>query len=169
MEVSTRMIHSMTGYGDVHYSDAHVSYVMELRSLNNRYFKLNIKLPEHLSLFEGELEKLLRTKLTRGSVSCSLRLKNVSSDAAQEINIPVVENYLTQLGKVSQHQNVRIDLAAILSLPGVCEPPEMDEGERERQWKIISGMTEQAMSRLIDMRRVEGKTIRDDLVEHCRI
>jgi uncharacterized protein (TIGR00255 family) len=162
------MILSMTGYGDAHYSDAHVSYVMELRSLNNRYFKLSIKLPEHLAVFEPEIEKLLRTKLTRGSVTCSLRLRSTSADAAQKINVPAMQSYLAQLSEVSLSGQVHIDLGSILALPGVCEPPELDEAERERQWQIIERMTNQAMDRLIRMREVEGRTIRDDLVGQCR-
>ncbi len=162
------MILSMTGYGDVHYSDSRVSYVMELRSVNNRYFKLAIKLPEHLAVFEADIEKLLRTRLTRGTITCSLRLRNTSADAAQEINLPALQSYLSQLARVEAGDRVHIDLAAILALPGVCEPPEMDDAERERHWKIISGMTSEAMDRLIEMRGVEGRSIRDDLLSQCR-
>ncbi len=161
------MILSMTGYGDVHYSDSHVSYVLELRSLNNRYFKVNIKLPEHLAIFEPEIEKLLRTRLTRGSITCSLRLRNTSADAAQEINLPALQSYLAQLSKLPADARLQIDLGSLLVLPGVCEPPEMNDAERERQWKILAQMTQEAMERLIEMRKVEGKAIRDDLISQC--
>jgi len=163
------MILSMTGYGDVHYSDARVSYVMELRSLNNRYFKATIKLPEHLAIFESEIERVLRRRITRGSLTCSIRQKH-TADAAQEINIAAVERYLAQLSKVAATTgNVRIDIGSLLQLPGVCEPPEMDEEERERQLKIVTTMAEQVTERLIEMRRIEGRAIRDDLLQHCQV
>jgi uncharacterized protein (TIGR00255 family) len=44
----------------------------------------------------------------------------------------------------------------------------MDEAERERQWKIIEKMTREVMDRLIEMRRVEGRSIREDLLGQCR-
>jgi uncharacterized protein (TIGR00255 family) len=162
------MILSMTGYGDTHYSDGKVSYVLEIRSLNNRYFKAGIKLPETLSIFEPEVEKIIRERITRGSISCTLRQRTVSADAAQEINIAALEKYLKQLSRISTDKQVHVDLGSLLTLPGVCEPPEMDDAERERQLKIVSNLVQEAIDRLIEMRRVEGKTIRDDLMTHCQ-
>jgi uncharacterized protein (TIGR00255 family) len=162
------MILSMTGYGDAHFSDSKVSYVLEVRTLNNRYFKASIKLPEHLSVFEPEVEKTIRERITRGSVSCSLRQRHMSAEAAQEINIAALENYLDQLHRISSKGPMQVDVGALLALPGVCEPPEMDDEERERQLKIIHKMLAEALDRLIEMRRVEGRTIRDDLFDHCR-
>lgn len=162
------MILSMTGYGEVQHSDDGVSYALELRSLNNRYFKAAIKLPDHLSVFESEVEKLLRTKLSRGSITYSLRVRDTRADAAQEINVAAVESYVGQLGRLSTAIPVQIDLATILALPGVCQPPELSEAERERQWQVLESMTTQAMDRVIDMRRIEGKAIRDDMLNQCR-
>lgn len=161
------MILSMTGYGEVQHADHGVAYVLELRSLNNRYFKASIKLPESLSVFESEVEKLLRTKLSRGSVTYSLRLRDTRAEAAQEINVAAVESYVRQLGRLSTAVPVQIDLAVILGLPGVCQPAGLDEAERERQWNVLESMTGQAMDRLIEMRRVEGKALRDDLLGQC--
>lgn len=162
------MILSMTGYGEVQHTDDGVAYVLELRSLNNRYFKASIKLPDMLSVFESEVEKLLRTRLSRGSVTFNLRVRDTRPEAAQEINLAAVESYINQLGGLKKTQApVQIDLAAILALPGVCQPPELDEAERERQWKTLETMTVAAMDHLIEMRRVEGKALRDDLVNQC--
>jgi len=161
------MILSMTGYGEVQHSDDGVSYVLELRSLNNRYFKASIKLPESLSVFESEVDKLLRTRLSRGSVTYNLRMRDTRAEAAQEINVAAVESYVKQLGRLSTAVPVQIDLAVILALPGVCQPPGLDEAERERQWKVLESMTVEAMNLLIEMRRVEGKVLRDDLLTQC--
>lgn len=161
------MILSMTGYGEVQHSEDGLAYVLELRSLNNRYFKASIKLPEQLSVFESEVEKLLRTRLSRGSVTYSLRLRDTRAEAAQEINLAAVESYVKQLGKLSAGSGVRVDLATILTLPGVCQPPGLDEAERERQWKVLESMTLTAMDHLIEMRKIEGKALRDDLMGQC--
>lgn len=162
------MILSMTGYGDAHYSDGRISYVLEIRSLNNRYFKASIKLPEHLSVFEPEIEKILREKMNRGSIGCTLRQRHTSAEAAQEINIAALENYLRQLSQIGTSSQVHVDLGSLLTLPGVCEPPEMNDAERERQLGILTKMTHEALERLMEMRRIEGRTIRDDLFSHCR-
>lgn len=162
------MILSMTGYGEVQHSDDGVSYVLELRSLNNRYLKASIKLPDALSVFESEVEKLLRTRLSRGSVTYSLRVRDTRAEAAQEINVAAVESYVRQLGRLSvDGVPVQIDLAAILGLPGVCQPPALSEAERERQWNVLEQITAKALDHLIEMRQIEGKALRDDLVNQC--
>lgn len=162
------MIHSMTGYGEAQYHDGDVSYVLELRSVNNRYFKASIKLPDHLTLFESAVEKMLRSRLARGSVIYVLRVRDTSAEAAQDINVAALKRYLDQLARVPMDGPIQIDLAAVLALPGVCQPPEMDESERERQHKIIAQLTHAAVDRLIDMRKTEGRALRDDLVSHCK-
>jgi uncharacterized protein (TIGR00255 family) len=162
------MIHSMTGYGESQCHDDGVHYALEVRSVNNRYFKAAIKLPELLTVLEPEVEKLLRSRLGRGSVTCSLRLRDNRPDAAQDINLAALQRYLHQLGQVAMSGPVQIDLATVLALPGVCQPPEIDEAERERQFSILERLVNQALDRLIEMRQVEGRALCEDLVSHCR-
>lgn len=162
------MILSMTGYGEAHRAEDGVAYTLELKTLNNRYLKTAIKLPEHLSVFESEVEKLLRERLDRGSVTFVLRVRDTRADAAQEINVAAVDSYIAQLGKVSSTVPVQIDVAAILALPGVVQPPEISEAERERQWRVIAALADEALKHLTGMRQAEGLAIREDLLGHCR-
>lgn len=162
------MIHSMTGYGEAQHHDNGVSYVLEVRSLNNRYFKASIKLPEQLALLESEVEKLLRARLARGSVTYTLRIRNTSAEAAQEINVAALKRYVDQLGPVAAGDGpIRIDLAAVLALPGVCQPATMDESERQRQLGLIQKLTTDATERLIEMRKAEGEALCADLTSQC--
>ena len=157
----------MTGYGEVQHTDGGVGYVLELRSLNSRYFKASIKLPEHLSLFESEVEQLLRARLNRGSISYHLRVRDTSAEAAQETNVAALKNYLRQLKEAAADSGARIDMAALLALPGVCQPPELDEKQREHQWRIVETITGRAMDRLIQMREIEGQSLCDDMIGQC--
>jgi uncharacterized protein (TIGR00255 family) len=162
------MILSMTGYGEAQRNEDGVAYALELKSLNNRYLKTSIKLPEHLAVFESEVEKLLRERLDRGSVTFVLRVRDNRADAAQEINVAAVESYLTQLSRISAKAQVHIDLAPILALPGVIQPPQISESEREAQWKVIAALADEAIRHLVTMREIEGKAIRTDLLAQCR-
>lgn len=158
----------MTGYGEAQCHDNGVHYALEVRSVNNRYFKASIKLPETLAVLEPEVEKLLRARLMRGSVTCTLRLRNTSAEAAQDVNIAALQRYVEQLSRISVSGPVQIDLAAVLALPGVCQPPEIGEDERARQFAILTGLVNQALDRLIEMRKSEGRALREDLLAHCR-
>jgi uncharacterized protein (TIGR00255 family) len=159
----------MTGYGGGQHVEDEISYALEIRSLNNRYFKASIKLPEFLSAFEADVEKLLRKRISRGSITYTLRVRNNSAEAAMTINTAALQSYLDQLSQMPTSEHTRIDLSAILALPGVCQPPEIDENELERQWKIIEQMTGQAMDSMIEMRRMEGEALREDLHKQCQI
>ena len=66
------MIVSMTGFGDASAERDGTHYAVEVRSLNNRFFKPVIKLPETISGLEPELETMLREKLGRDKAGAGL-------------------------------------------------------------------------------------------------
>lgn len=163
------MIQSMTGYGQAQHAEGGSSYSLEVRSLNNRYFKAVIKLPEHLQFLEAEVEKLLRNRLVRGSITYNLRLRSNTDELAHDINVAALQHYLDQLAAVRHADRpVSLDLATVLTLPGVCQPREMDEQTKQRQWQIVQQLSEQAVDRLIAMRRQEGQALRRDLLAQCQ-
>jgi uncharacterized protein (TIGR00255 family) len=163
------MIVSMTGFGGAERTEDGVTYALEVRSLNHRYFKASIKLPESLQFLEGKVDRMLREPLVRGSVSFTLRLRNDSAAAGCDINKAALERYVQSItgASVPPKMQATIDLAAVAALPGVCQPPEMDEEARQRQAKIVEELTGQALGGLLEMRRVEGQLLRDDLLSHC--
>jgi uncharacterized protein (TIGR00255 family) len=163
------VIHSMTGFGDAALGEDGVNYTLEIRSLNNRYFKASIKLPEHLQFLEAEVERLLRSRLGRGSITYHLRVRNVSAEAAYEINRAALEAYVQQLsGLKIAGQSTRVDLAALMELPGVCQPREMDHDARRQAWDVLQRMTLEAMDKLVAMRQIEGRALRQDLLAGVR-
>jgi uncharacterized protein (TIGR00255 family) len=79
------MIVSMTGFGDATAERSGTHYAVEVRSLNNRFFKPVIKLPENVSGLEPEIETMLRDKLGRGSITYILKMRLDSADAAYHV------------------------------------------------------------------------------------
>lgn len=160
------MILSMTGYGEAHLDENGVSYALEIRSLNNRYLKLTIKLPEHLQFLETEVERLIRDRLGRGSVTYVVRVRDTSAEAAYEINTAAIRSYVEQLRSIGNGPGESIDLGTLLDLPGVCQHREVDEAAKEHWWEIVRRLTDQAIDRLLTMRRNEGLALREDLLKH---
>src|SRR5678816_4900375 len=80
------MIVSMTGFGDASAERNGAHYSVEIRSLNNRFFKPVIKLPENVSGLEPELESMLRERLGRGSITYILKMRSDSAEAAYHLN-----------------------------------------------------------------------------------
>ncbi|MCZ6684084.1 MAG: YicC family protein [Planctomycetota bacterium] len=164
------MINSMTGYGEARIHVDEVSYRLEIRSLNNKYFKASIKLPELFQHLESDVEKLLRSRLGRGSITFSLRIKDESPAAAYELNRAALQQYISQLEPLTDGNGaVRIDIGQLLELPGVCQPPEADEATRNAQSELITKLSSEAIEKLIVMRQVEGKALLADLDTQCDI
>lgn len=164
------MINSMTGYGEARIHVDEVSFRVEIRSLNNKYFKSSIKLPELFQHLESHVEKLLRTSLGRGSITFTLRIKDESPTAAYEINRAALKRYISQLEPLTGGNGaVRIDISQLLELPGVCLPPESDESTRNSQNELITKLLSEAIEKLIAMRQVEGRALLADLNTQCDI
>ena len=163
------MICSMTGYGDAALTTEGVSYAVEIRSLNNRYFKASIKLPDALAYLEPGIERLLRERLGRGSVTYSLRVRSVTGIEAYEINIPALERYVRQLQPMAAlGVSISVELGSTLSLPGVSQPPQLDEKEKQRQWDLVRQLTLEVLAKAEAMRATEGRALRNDVLVHCQ-
>lgn len=164
------MIRSMTGYGMAEQACDGVSWSLELRSLNNRYLKAAIRLPEPFQFLEAEVDKLLRTRVNRGSLTYLLRVRDDSPDAAVPMNRAALQSYLAQVQQVTPPPGVQVvvDLATLAALPGVCQAPALDDSTKDAAWETIAGLTNRALDELIAMRRREGESLRSDLLGQCR-
>src|SRR4051794_32382495 len=140
------MIVSMTGFGDASAERGGTHYAVEIRSLNNRFFKPVIKLPDTISGLEPELETMLREKLGRGSITYILKMRMDSAEAAYHINKPALQAYIDQLKGIQGLDGIaRIDLAGLLALPGVCSEPRDESDEIERHGQLIREITVKAI------------------------
>lgn len=162
------MILSMTGFGEAQQEQDGHAYHVEVRSVNNRYFKATLKLPETFAFLEAALESVLRKRITRGSVVLKLFVRDLSEAAAQDLNIAAIQHYITQFSPIvrSGQGAFTIDLATLASLPGVCQPTDLDDARRAQAETILTRLTEQAIQRMIEMRSVEGKALAADLRNH---
>ncbi|MGH7214680.1 MAG: YicC/YloC family endoribonuclease [Tepidisphaeraceae bacterium] len=164
------MIVSMTGFGDASGETDGTHYAVEVRSLNNRFFKAVIKLPDNVSGLEPEIETVLRDKLGRGSITYVLKMRLDSAEAAYHINTQALKSYLEQLQSVKGLDRlVQIDLASLVQLPGVCQEPRDETDEIARHGDSIRALTAKAIEKLIVMREREGKSLFADLMKHATL
>jgi len=164
------MIDSMTGYGEAQGEINGVTYIVEIKTVNNRYFKASIKLPETLAFLEEAIGKLLRENLSRGMVSCVLRLKNASVNALFNIDEKALQTYMRRLGELASKADIkwRIDIAGLLALPGILAPALPDEKTAKQIRQVILTITQEAIDQLKQMRAAEGATLAADLDSQCK-
>lgn len=165
------LIHSMTGYGDAAEQVEGIHYSVALHSLNNRYFKASVRLPDEVTDLEAPLESMLRKRLKRGSVSLSVRIRQSEAATVQQVNDAALVGYLEHLESIhhklsSRDQTISIDLTALLGLPGVLEPSDGQDSLLHVAEPIILRLTHEACDKLIAMRTTEGLAIADDLAHH---
>src|SRR5512136_1913776 len=101
------MIKSMTGYGQAQGEFKGVSYSVEIKSVNNRYLKSTIKLPDMFSFIEEDIENLLRNNLSRGTVNYTLRLKEISGNTLFEIDEKVLQATAKKLSQAAAAAGIK--------------------------------------------------------------
>lgn len=166
------MIHSMTGFGEASAGPDGIGFTLELRSLNNKFFKLACRLPDELTGLEAELEQKLRKKVARGSFVLSVKIKIDDERAASRINEQVLLSYLGHLETVRDKvhdQAVNIDLTQLLALPGVLQPAHDAEKVLAQARPVLKKLLEQALAKLKQMRTVEGEALAQDLAGQLEV
>jgi uncharacterized protein (TIGR00255 family) len=163
------MLNSMTGYGEASDEFDGVAYAVEIKAVNNRYLKTIIKLPEGTAFLEDDIDKELRRHLLRGTINCVLRVKAVAANALFEIDEAALRSVVTKLNAVSTSMGIKgsIDLASLLSLPGIVQPVLPDEEQSVRIKEFVLRLTARALDKLERMREAEGVFLEADLKKHC--
>ncbi len=158
----------MTGFGAAGGKVGQVEYAVEIRSVNNRYLKTTLKLPDVWAAAESEVEQLLRQRVSRGTVVLAVRMRVPDDQAVYRINSAALTAYLEQIRIVEVEANptLRVDLAGLLQLPGVCEAPPMEEICQPTKDGLFA-LINQALDGLMDMRQKEGEALKADLLNNC--
>jgi uncharacterized protein (TIGR00255 family) len=160
----------MTGHGEAHLHEDGLSIAVEIRTVNNRYFKLNLRLTEGYASLESHVESLIRRQIHRGTVQASVQIDREPSPDDYRLNQQVLLGYLKQLESAlgaSVSRDVG-QLAPLLALPGVVHEPTAELEELESQWPQIERVVTTALSALAKMRTDEGRSMAADLVTNVQ-
>jgi uncharacterized protein (TIGR00255 family) len=154
----------MTGFGEASAQQDGVHYFVEVRSLNSKFFKAAIRLPDAFQGLEAEMETALRRRVHRGTVTLTGSCTDTSE--AFEVNHVALERYIEQIRRApsASKAGASIDIAALLNLPGVLQPPANEEARLHRARGAFLPLLERACDGLQAMREVEGKSLREELL-----
>ena len=159
----------MTGFGEAQSEINGITYIVEIRTVNNRYLKTCVRLTETTAFLEEAIDTLLRKNLTRGMVSCVLRLKNAPANVLFDIDETALRAYMEKLGQIVSSANTKcpIDIGGLLTLPGIVRPALPDEEKAKQIKKGVLSITQTAIDKLKQMRAAEGAALAADLRSHC--
>ncbi len=160
------MIRSMTGFGDASSNDTGSVYAVEVRSVNNKFLKTSIRIPDRLASLEPEIEQIVRATVSRGSVTVTINCTDTDEGAAQDINGPALRKYAQQIADSIGAPIESVAVADLVNLPGVLCPPGNAESRLGRARVAIRPLVTLALEHLVAMRTREGIALHDDLDSH---
>lgn len=161
------MLKSMTGFGRERKIIGDYDVSVEIRSVNNRYFELNTKIPRSCLFLEDKLKNLVKTKVSRGKVELSLSFSNVQGkETAVTVNNLVVESYVTALREAGKIYGLTDDLTLkdVFNMTDAFTISRPDEDE-EVIWNSVKEVAEAALDNFVSMREAEGAKMKADLLE----
>lgn len=161
------MLLSMTGFGNASVQSDLASVNIELKAVNNRYLKIGMKLPDVASRFEPDIEKLVRSRIARGSVQLGFRIRLHGRSSGFQIDEKVLDRYVNQLNQLSANQPMLSSDApsatSLLTLPGVITETDVDGSVIDSLWPMIEEALTEALKHFEDFRTSEGESMRLDL------
>ena len=162
------MLLSMTGFGHSSSDDGGVHVSTEIKSVNNRYLKLSVRMPDTVARFEADIEKLIRSRVTRGSVQLSIRVRFVGGQSEHRIDGELLRGYQDQLKSLSSgDESPRIE--NLLALPGVVVETEFSDEILNSLWPVLEKSLSESLDHFEDFRRREGESMRLDLERQCEV
>jgi len=160
----------MTGYGDARQQHGDRLVAAEVRTVNNRYLKVNLRCPDAYASIESEIERLIRDRIARGTVSLTLRAETVGQAGRYRIDRNVVVAYWEQITALTDHLGIAPpqEIASLLELPGVVSEQDVEDLDLQAEWPLIESVVTAALSQLDVFRRREGGSMHKDLAHQCQ-
>lgn len=165
------MIKSMTGFGKGRAKSEFGNVIVEIKTINHRYFELSAKMPPKLSLIEYDIREQLQKKITRGRVNFFLDIESVDKTKRHVmLNDNLARSYRNKIKQLSKKINVSDNIAVseIISLPGVMCVHEIPV-TIEKVLPSVKKAVEQALKGIINTRRKEGRALAQDVSKRIKL
>ena len=161
------MIRSMTGFGAAKGTASGLALSVELRSVNNRYLDVGIKLPRGFLFAESFVKSFLQERIARGKVDVFFTLDLDEGDRTRiRVNEKLAQAYLDAIGGLCGLLELPAGATAldIARFPDVLTAEKL-EVNQEQFCEGLRPLLEVAVSDFNSMREREGEKIREDLLK----
>ena len=162
------MVKSMTSFGRSSSEEGQKRiFTVEMKSVNNRYLDINIRMPKALISLEEEVRKMISTSLSRGKVDVFINLKNYSqNEGMPKVDLKLAEEYLNCLKEIEESFGLKNDV----SVMQVARFPEVitmvqEEEKVEELFEELKPLISSSIEMMINMRIVEGEKLREDILD----
>lgn len=156
---------SMTGFGRASLESNGKNYIIEIKTVNNKYSDITVKSPKRLSFMEDKIRKQIANRITRGKVEVSVSFFDFSNKSKNVVlNKEIAKEYIKQLREIADENNLseNISVVEIAKLPDILNSIDSDNDE-EIASEALQCLN-MALDSLIEMRKAEGENIKQDLL-----
>ena len=156
---------SMTGFGRASLESNGKNYIIEIKTVNNKYSDIKVKSPKRLSFMEDKIRKQIANRITRGKVEVSVSFFDFSNKSKNVVlNKEIAKEYIKQLREIADENNLseNISVVEIAKLPDILNSIDSDNDE-EIAGEALKCLN-MALDSLIEMRKAEGENIKQDLL-----
>ena len=153
---------SMTGYGRGAEQNENSAVAVELKTVNNRFLDINVRLPNELQAFEADIKRIITNRLSRGRVDVNLQSER-EEVVNYELNRPMIAGYLEALRQIQEEFEIggEPDLNVIARLPNALQTKKEEVGDEMKN--AIEAALNNALDELEKMRQAEGESLFKEL------
>lgn len=160
------MIRSMTGFGRERMVLGGRDILVEIRSVNNRYNELSIRLSRAYLYLEEPLKKLVQEYISRGKAEVSVTITNISApDTSIAVNTSIAKGYVDALRKANDELGLMDDLSLsrITHFQDIFTVVKAADDE-DQMWNDVKTVAEAALKKFVSMRENEGARMKEDVL-----
>ena len=163
------MVMSMTGFGRAELSVGTRDIIVEIRSVNHRYYEFTCRTGRGYSFLEDKLKKYVGEKVSRGKVDMYVSVtENDDASVEVELNRPLAAGYVKAMRELVQEYQVIDDISAsALSRFGDIFQIHRPPSDEEAVFSDVKVAVDAAMEHFLAMRTAEGERLKDDILSRA--
>ena len=152
----------MTGFGRATAAGHNFSITVELKTVNNKFLDVNLRLPGELQSIESTIRLLIGNRLSRGRVDVNLQYDR-TDEISYDLNRPLIAGFLKAMKSMREEFDLagEPDLNVIARLPNVIIPSK--DAAAPEFFAAIEQVVTDALDELQKMREQEGGSLADEL------
>ena len=160
------MAKSMTGFGRYEAVTEEYKVIVEIKSVNHRYFDLSVKMPKKFNMFEQMVRSVLKQNVGRGKVDVFITYEDY---AEAEVNVRyhshLVQGYIDSIRGMADQFDLEVGPLSAVTLSRMPDVLSLEEDEMnmEKLKSIIEEGVNGALEQFIAAREAEGADLKKDL------
>ena len=162
------MIRSMTAYGRAKRQTGGKDILVEIRSVNNRYYDCTVKISRLWSFLEDRVKSYVKDSgISRGKIDIFINIDLIDSAGVEvALDETYAKSYLDALYRLRDTFGLKDDISVMRvasnkDIFAVTKPEE----DTESDWADLKAVLDEALASFTSMREAEGQRLADDILE----